>query len=505
MKVETPQILWNAEDGGGTMTAGKRGVNAALLSVSVLRSGIVNDDRRGGEPGHVLATAGNTPSINLWKMSFADRNQNNNNNNKGGDNSNDGTAPSSSSLLSTPPTMPRASAAAASSASSVGINGGPSSSSSWCKTEYLCSLTRHETAVNTVAFSPDGLHLATGSDSGAILVWSVPVRKRGNDNGRHFWSALQKESELTVRVVNNGCTGICDISWSADSKRFVAGTIDHAVLVCEDANYGSSPLKEADWRVVFQNGMDHTHYVVGVGYDPQGAYLATMSNDRTVRVYPRKAPPKSKKKVLRPANSGSSGSVPPADHQRAVSALLTDSRIELSKSRQLKYRKTPRADGSVQKQLLYVDEPTLDSFVRRLAWTADGAFLITPAALWHKNRNCGDGGDDANGDSGCINANVDRSAADDGGDPNRRIDPQQSSSSSSSSSSPSFATCLFARHKWDEPCRVLQHGMDKVRIILLWNRNLCAKSPPVSFFCIVIDALSLTLPGHYNRFPLVTS
>ncbi len=35
----------------------------------------------------------------------------------------------------------------------------------------------HKWTVNTLAFSPDGKTLASGSDDGTILLWGVPIRK----------------------------------------------------------------------------------------------------------------------------------------------------------------------------------------------------------------------------------------------------------------------------------------------------------------------------------------
>jgi len=369
MKVETPQILWNAEE--------ENGKNAALTSIAMVRSGIVDNDV--SQYGNVLATAGHTNIINLFKVSFKNSTENN--------------------------------------SATIFQRGGGNT-----KIDYMCSLTRHEGAVNAAAFSPDGLHLATAGDTGSVIIWSVPVSKRGNGNGQHYWSTVQREQDLSVRIVSRVGEGICDISWSADSKRFLAGTIDHSVFVCEDGNYEanrSSPNQvESDWKIVYRNAQDHVQYVQGVSYDPLGVYLASMSSDRTVRVYPRKTPPKSKKKVLRPANAGAS-SLPPADHQRMVDALLTDSKLEISKSKQLKYRRTIVDEtGATVKQHLYADESTLQSFVRRLSWTTDGAFLITPAALWH-------------------------------------ADPTDKQAS------PSYATYMYARHKFDEPYKVLS-GLEKV-------------------------------------------
>jgi hypothetical protein len=144
-------------------------------------------------------------------------------------------------------------------------------------------------------------------------------------------------------------------------------------------------------------------------------YLASMSSDRSVRIYPRKAPTKNKKKVLRQVNTMTSCSLPPEEHLRMVETLLNESKFELTKSKQLKYRHTQTPD-KIQKQHLFADESTMQSFVRRLAWTADGSHLIAPACMWQANEN----------------------------------------------EQLQFATLLWARHKFDEPCRVLL-GFDKVR------------------------------------------
>ncbi|EEC49447.1 predicted protein, partial [Phaeodactylum tricornutum CCAP 1055/1] len=296
----------------------------------MVASGFV--DNNVSQSCHVLATAGNDNDINLWRVSFADEEELRN------------TETPETPIFEHRQLEP-----------STSIH-------------YICSLSRHEGPVNVVKFSPDGLHLATAGDTGTIIVWSVPVAKRGNGNGRHFWSSIAREADLHMQIVTRTGEGIADVSWSADSKRFLAGSIDHSVF--------------SSWKIVYRNGIDHTHFVQGVAYDPLGVYLASMSSDRTVRVWTRKSPLKKNKQVLRPVNVHSSSVVPPVEQSR---------------------------NTIVVKQHLFADEPTLQSFFRRLSWTTDGAFLVTPAALYH---------------------------------------PPQASE-------PVYATYLYARHKLDEPYKVL--------------------------------------------------
>ncbi|KAG7356260.1 WD repeat-containing protein [Nitzschia inconspicua] len=440
MKVETPQILWNAE--------AEKGKNAPLLSIDLLESGFadpMSTSTNDAEFSHVLVTAGNATSINLWKVTFTNQ----------------------TSIYYGEAT-----------------NSGPSNCSDGIyhrqtrplnNIEYMLSLTRHDVAVNTVAFSPDGLHLATAGDSGNIVVWSVPVHKRGNNNGRHFWSTLTKENELTVRIISTHCEGIVDISWSSDSKRFAVGTIDSCLLIYEDKHYGINACnpethqKESEWSQVFRN-VEHGSFVQGVSYDPLGVYIASMGSDRTVRVFPRKTPPKSKKKVLRPANASDKNNIvtPPQEHQRMVAQLLTESKVEIGKTKRIKQRlvtsmevdgpaenqqkEQPQSHVTQERQVkhkLFVDESNCESFFRRLSWTSDGAFLVTPAALWHANIN---------------DSEKQQMLANNGGDDD------------SCYNSPSFSTYLFARHKFDEPYRVLA-GLDKPSVVVRPNPVLFELPP----------------------------
>ena len=426
MKVETPQILWNND--------AEKGKNAPLLSIDMLESGIADPTSSNATTTQVLVTAGNATSINLWKVIF-------------GQDGEAGTESGNRDSIFCKQTKP--------------LN----------NIEYMLSLNRHDVAVNAVAFSPDGLHLATAGDSGNIVIFSVPIHKRGNKNGRHFWSTVTKENELTVRIVSTHCEGIVDLSWSADSKRFAVGTIDSCMIVYEDKHFDMNACnpethqKESEWQQVFRNS-EHASFVQGVSYDPLGVYIASMGNDRVVRVFPRKTPPKSKKKVLRPANDGGTNVVtPPQDHQRMVAQLLMDSKVEIGKSKRIKQRlittmeegdatATDNASQGEQqeqhatqqrqiKQKLFVDESNCESFFRRLSWTTDGAFLVTPAALWHAS------GEEAQ---------------------------QESANDGNSSSSPTFSTYLFARHKFEEPYRVLG-GLSKPSVVVRPNPVLFELPP----------------------------
>lgn len=327
MKVETPQLLWHPE--------AEKGLPAALMSLDILESGASSSSS--SVKSYVLATCGNSSDVHLWKVEMEP-------------------------LSAT--------------------------SSSVTKIDFLTSLTRHDGPVNVCKFSPDGLHIVTAGDSGAVVIYSVPLEKRGNSNGKHFWWYLTKENDLTVRIVARHGDGVTDASWSQDSQRFMLSTIDHAVLILE-ANGPS------DWKIIFRNSSNHSHYVQGVAYDPLNVYLASAAADRSVRILTRKQPAKYKKakQVLTTKatnnlkDDGASGESTVANQNpdALIQEVLNNAKLELNmKAKLIKYRKieetaNPNENTSRNKHYWFADECNLESFVRRLAWTPDGAYLIVPA------------------------------------------------------------------------------------------------------------------------------
>jgi chromatin assembly factor 1 subunit B len=318
MKVETPQILWHAEE---------KNLPAALLSLDV--------------HGTILATAGH--GIHLWRMNSSHKSSNSAVTMK--------SLSSSSSSQPPPPAPPRA--------------------------EFITALTRHDRPVNRIAFNANH-YLASAGDSGDVVIFYAPN-----------WNNITHEND--VKYTNAGRAGeaVTDLAWSGDANRLVVCTIDHGVVVVEqqpvqqsqqqqgggdssgvNTSESSSSSCNLSFRIVFRSNNWHSHYVQGVTYDPLNLYICTASSDRTVRV---------------------------------AMARTVKKQFQMAKSKPVVGR--------------YVDEGSLKSFCRRLAWTPDGAYLLVPAA---------------------------HNAVDD----------------------TSYATLLFARHRFDEPARILG-GLDKVCYVLL--------------------------------------
>ncbi|BBH05485.1 Transducin/WD40 repeat-like superfamily protein, partial [Prunus dulcis] len=192
---------------------------------------------------------------------------------------------------------------------------------------YQNSLSYHSSAVNVLRFSPSGEQLASGADGGELIVWKLHATETSTT-----WKVLKTLSFHRKDVL--------DLQWSTDGAFLISGSVDNSCIIW-DVNRGS----------VHQILDAHAHYVQGVAWDPLANYAASLSSDRTCRIYVKKAQSKAK---------GAEKTNYVCQHviSKAEPPLLDD-------SKSAKYH-------------LFHDE-TLPSFFRRLAWSPDGSFLLVPA------------------------------------------------------------------------------------------------------------------------------
>ncbi|KAM7513788.1 hypothetical protein LguiA_003371 [Lonicera macranthoides] len=176
---------------------------------------------------------------------------------------------------------------------------------------YQNSLTYHGSAVNALRFSPSGEQLASGADGGEMIIWKLHTTEEGQ-----AWKVLKTLSFHRKDVL--------DVQWSSDGAFLISGSVDNSCIIW-DVNKGS----------VHQILDAHFHYVQGVAWDPLAKYAASLSSDRTCRIYVNKP-------------------------QKTKGIEKINYEIQSAKTH------------------LFHDE-TLPSFFRRLAWSPDGSFLLLPA------------------------------------------------------------------------------------------------------------------------------
>jgi chromatin assembly factor 1 subunit B len=196
--------------------------------------------------------------------------------------------------------------------------------------EYISTLRKHTQAVNVVRFSNQGDFLASGSDDGSLLIWkkSPIIIKEINDDGDDD-DELQ-ESWHVICQIRSSTAEINDICWSPDDKYIVTGSMDNSLRIHH------LEIDKCDKLLakLVTSSQEHSHYIQGVYWDPLNHYVVSQSVDRSIIIY-----------------------------------SFIDNTLKI----QTKLSK-------FNNQNLFYSE-TLQSFFRRLSFSPDGAFMLTPASL----------------------------------------------------------------------------------------------------------------------------
>jgi WD40 repeat protein len=113
----------------------------------------------------------------------------------------------------------------------------------------------HTLFVSSVAYSPDGKFIVSGSADSAVKIWDL-------ETGRELWTLPEHEAAVK------------SVAYSPDGRRIVSGAADYSVKLW-DAKTGEE-LKSLT---------GHSNAVNSVAYSPDGRFVVSASMDRTVKVW----------------------------------------------------------------------------------------------------------------------------------------------------------------------------------------------------------------------------
>jgi tricorn protease-like protein len=117
------------------------------------------------------------------------------------------------------------------------------------------TLEGHTDWVRSVAWSPDGRWLASGLNDGTVRVWAA-------------------ETDELRRTLEGHTDWVRSVAWSPDGRWLASGSDDRTVRVWA-----------AETGKLRRTLEGHTDWVRGVAWSPDGRWLASGSGDRTVRVW----------------------------------------------------------------------------------------------------------------------------------------------------------------------------------------------------------------------------
>lgn len=248
------------------------------------------------------------------------------------------------------------------------------------KVEYLCTLRKHTQAVNAVRFDPTGKLLATASDDGNLIIWTLSAEIVA-DFGHQDDSAT--ESWVALKVFTTGLE-IYDLSWSPDSKYLLVACMDNSSKIYNI----QQDLKVCDLTT-------HLHYVQGAAWDVKNAYVATLSADRSMHMYSIESSETSLKvsllaklnkteqygRLVSTIETSMMDSSTINSHTMDTSTINPSSSNGVSSSDDVSSSNTPLSKPTKLLTHLYYSE-TLQSFFRRLVFSPDGNLLLTPLGIY---------------------------------------------------------------------------------------------------------------------------
>lgn len=130
---------------------------------------------------------------------------------------------------------------------------------------HLLSYERHRWMIRSLAWSPDGRTLASGSSDGTIHLWDVA-------SGETFWTHSPGPGAYVWAMV---------LAWSPNGRHLALGDDSGRVRICDVRETEPRQLT-GEWTRTYRG---HTNWINALSWSPDGSRIASASDDKTVRIW----------------------------------------------------------------------------------------------------------------------------------------------------------------------------------------------------------------------------
>ena len=274
-----------------------------------------------------------------------------------------------------------------------------------CRASTPCLPANPRLPVTPTLPSPGEL-LASCGDDMSVIIW----KRRAIGGGEHDW--------LLHKMLRGGhVQDIFDLSWSLDLQHLMSVSIDASTAVW------AMNASTNNWDRCATAIKPHQNFVQGCAWDPAGEYVATQSCDRTCRLYqikkdtlaegadaagqsalkfeqvasiakranaagPAAAGQKKKGAAGGAAAAAADAAAVPTDQENGVA----EAGAAGSASKEGKGGGASGNTGSDGVRCRMFMDDTVTSFFRRLTFSPDGLFLVTPTGQFQSTENAGSSG-----------------------------------------------------------------------------------------------------------------
>ncbi|KAL1924204.1 uncharacterized protein VTP21DRAFT_7239 [Calcarisporiella thermophila] len=114
----------------------------------------------------------------------------------------------------------------------------------------------------------DGRYLASGSDDNVILIWEQDTSADGWHSTTFGCAEANLENWKAVKRLAGHESDVSGLAWSHDNSYLASCGLDSNVFIWHGRTFDR-----------------HRGFVKGISFDPAGKYLATQSDDRTVKIW----------------------------------------------------------------------------------------------------------------------------------------------------------------------------------------------------------------------------